>query len=134
MVVQLWLYPLVQRGAVSCPRILTKRDLISQLRLETTCGGDGDWCICYINTYPLEAEGRHINPGDYIACWAAERDQEDEVLSIEDSEDWVETAANPTALRMGAYVSNSAQATSFGTGASQPTIGSSTSQCGHLPS
>ena len=134
VVVQLWLYPLVLRGAVSCPRMLTKRDLISQLRLETTCGGEGDWCICYVNTYPLETEGRHINPGDYIACWAAERDQEDEVLSIEDSEDWVETAANPTALRMGAYVSDSAQATSFGTGASQPTVGSSTSQCGHLPS
>ena len=82
VVVQLWLYPLVQRGAVSCPRILTKRDLISQLRLETTCGGEGDWCICYVNTYPLEAEGRHINPGDYIACWAAERDQEDEVLRL----------------------------------------------------
>ena len=36
---------------------------------------------------PLKQRKRHIKPGDYIACWAVERDQEDEVLSIEDSED-----------------------------------------------
>ena len=134
VLVQLWLPPLFQRGAIFCPRTLTKSDLVDQLRLESSCGDDGDGCFCYVNTYPLKKGERSINPGDYITCWTAERDEMEEVLSVEDSEDLREAAADPEARDRDADVMEIVEDPHFATGFVQSLNSLAGSHCGHLSS
>ena len=131
VMVQLWLPPHFQKGATFCPRTLTKSKLVDQLRLEASCGDEGDGCYCYVNTYPLDEGERSINPGDYITCWTAEREEMDEVLSVEDSEGPREAAADPEASDRDAVIMEIVEDPQFATGSQQSLNSFAGSYCGH---
>ena len=89
VLVRIWMPPLIQVGAVFCPRSIDKITLLQQLRLLWLCGSEGDKCTCYINTRPLSGGSRRdVVEGDYLTCWKDSYEPVDqEVVSIPDPDD-----------------------------------------------
>ena len=82
---RLHLPPFFGEGAIYCPRRLRKKDLIDQLGLLVPCAGNGDDCICYVNSHELSNErASEVDDGDFIWCLHAppEETQSGEVLSV----------------------------------------------------
>ena len=98
VLVRIWMPPVVQVGAVFCPRFIDKIALLQQLRLLWLCGNEGDKCTCYINTRPLIGKSRReVEEGDYLTCSKLPNDIHEEVVSIPDS-DPLETTTGMVSL------------------------------------